>query len=180
VRRCYRCRVDKPEDAFIRCVDDRHYSMCRQCVSEILTSRNTGKKQRLAHTETDRVCYLCRRTLLAKNFTLRSNGTFFSACKDCNRHVFAQRRRARLKGASGSYTVREWEVLLRLYTRCPRCLRAWADIPPRPDGIVVTADHVVAIARGGSNTIENIQPLCYSCNSKKGHRTEPRHAPSTD
>ncbi len=143
--------------------------MCRACVSEILTARTGSKKARLSHTKTHRICYLCRRTLPNDRFIRRSNGTYFSACKDCNRHVFAQRRRARLSAADGSYTLAEWQALLQLYDRCPRCLRRWSEIPPPVrGGAIITADHMVPIARGGSNTIQNIQPLCFSCNSKKG------------
>ena len=36
---CYRCGVSKGLDAFITRVDDRRYSMCRSCVSEILARR---------------------------------------------------------------------------------------------------------------------------------------------
>lgn len=169
-RRCYRCGVSKPREAFTTRVDDRHYSMCRVCVSEILSNRGP-KKQRLPHTVTHRVCYLCRRTLPNASFTRRSNGTYFSACKECNRHVFAQRRRARLNAAEGSYTLVEWQALFRLFSHCPRCLREWAAIPPPPNrGSVVTVDHIVPISRGGSNRIDNLQPLCYSCNSRKGPR----------
>jgi 5-methylcytosine-specific restriction endonuclease McrA len=125
---------------------------------------------RLTHTATDRTCYLCRRFLPVASFTRRSNGTYFSACKDCNRHVFAQRRRARLAGAEGSYTLAEWRALLDKHDRCPECGRQWATIPPAPGGYVVTADHVVPIARGGRNDIGNIRPLCYACNSRKGDR----------
>jgi hypothetical protein len=35
-RTCYRCGQAKPADQFIQRVDDRHYRMCRACVSEIL------------------------------------------------------------------------------------------------------------------------------------------------
>ena len=170
-RTCYRCHQVRPADAFITRVDDRHYRMCRPCVSEILAARAGGRRRpRLPHTDTHRLCYLCDRTLPVDQFTKRSNGTYFSACKDCNRHVFAQRRRARLAGAEGSYTTAEWDALVAQYDRCPLCLRAWADIPPLANGVVITADHILALARGGANTIANIQPACYGCNSRKGAR----------
>src|SRR5262245_27540803 len=100
---CYRCRQAKAASAFTQRVDDRQYRMCRACVSEILRTRGTGEKRaRLTHTATHRTCYLCRRVLAVAEFTRRSNGTYFSACKACNRHVFAARRRARIEGAGGT------------------------------------------------------------------------------
>lgn len=168
---CYRCGMSKAISHFTERIDDRHYRMCRACVSEILLARSKSKT-RLPHTTTRRVCYLCRRTLPVGHFTKRSDGTFFSACKACNRHVFGHRRRARLAAAAGSYTVAEWRALVASYDRCPMCLRAWSEIPrPTKGGDVITVDHILAISKGGSNFIDNIQPLCYSCNSAKGDRS---------
>lgn len=168
---CYRCNVEKPLSAFTQRVDDRHYRMCQECVSEVLTSRPEGKKPRLPHTDTHRTCYLCRRVLENVCFTKRAKGNYYRACKDCNKNVFAQRRRARLEGSEGSFTTAEWETLLAQYDRCPDCQRAWNEIPlVMGRQSAVTRDHIIPIAKGGSNSIENIRPLCYSCNSRKGDR----------
>lgn len=172
-RTCYRCRQIKPPEQFIQRVDDRYYRMCRACVSEVLVVRAGSGRRRLLHTASHRTCYLCERLLPVGEFTRRANGSYFSACKDCNRHVFAQRRRARLQAVGGSYTTAEWEALVAQFERCPGCLRQWGEIaPPAHGGAVVTADHIVPIARGGANTIDNIQPLCFSCNSRKGTRDQ--------
>lgn len=69
--------------------------------------------------------------------------------------------KARKRGAEGSHTFGDWETLLAQYDHtCPAC-------GEREPKIKLTRDHIVPLARGGSNNIENIQPLCRSCNSKK-------------
>jgi 5-methylcytosine-specific restriction endonuclease McrA len=170
VQKCYLCKKTKPLVEFTYRRDERYYRMCKDCVSAIISKKEKGKKK-LKHTKTHRTCYLCVRQLPVSEFTRRSNGTYFSACKECNKNVFAHRRRARLLDSEGTFTTEEWESLLERYDKCPQCKRLWDKIPiPSGRKSVITRDHIAPISKGGSNSIENIQPLCYSCNSSKGDK----------
>jgi 5-methylcytosine-specific restriction endonuclease McrA len=70
-------------------------------------------------------------------------------------------RKARIYGNGGRYTDREWIELCAAYdNRCLCC----------GEKTKLTVDHVVPVSKGGRNSIDNIQPLCQSCNSKKGRQ----------
>jgi 5-methylcytosine-specific restriction endonuclease McrA len=34
---------------------------------------------------------------------------------------------------------------------------------------LMTKDHIQASSKGGTNSLENLQPMCMTCNSKKGN-----------
>lgn len=71
------------------------------------------------------------------------------------------RRRARIKGNGGSYTAAEWnEVVRQQGGHCLACGKRTE----------LTVDHVLPLVMGGTNDIENIQGLCFSCNASKGAR----------
>jgi len=71
------------------------------------------------------------------------------------------RRRARKLNAEGSHTQGEWELLKRQYGyTCPACGRQEPEI-------TLTEDLIISLSKGGSDYIENIQPLCRSCNCRK-------------
>lgn len=73
-----------------------------------------------------------------------------------------KRRRARKRGAEGFHTLGEWELLKKQYGyKCPHC-------EEKEPKIKLTEDHIIPLIKGGSDYIENIQPLCKSCNCKKG------------
>jgi 5-methylcytosine-specific restriction endonuclease McrA len=73
--------------------------------------------------------------------------------------------RTLLKGIEETFSVQEWQDLkVRYDYTCLACGRREPDIK-------LTVDHVQPVSRYGSNTISNIQPLCLSCNSRKGTKT---------
>lgn len=74
-------------------------------------------------------------------------------------------RRARIRGLSTHYTQTEWRALCELYDH--RCLCCGRQEPE----IQLTPDHVTPLSRGGSNSIDNIQPLCLDCNLRKNARS---------
>ena len=77
-------------------------------------------------------------------------------------------RYLRLKCAreKGQHTNEQWEALKREFNY--RCVRCGFGIPGED---VMFKDHIVPIYQGGSDGIENIQPLCGRCNCSKSSET---------
>jgi 5-methylcytosine-specific restriction endonuclease McrA len=74
-----------------------------------------------------------------------------------------QRRSKRLAAARarGRHSVEQWEALVDFCeAKCTKC---------GTPGVV--KDHIVPIYKGGSDAIENLQPMCEPCNSRKGSDT---------
>ncbi len=92
------------------------------------------------------------------------------------------RRRAKKTGAGGSYTPQEERALRSFYDhRCVCCWRTKEALASL--GLIVVLDHVLAISKGGTSFISNMQPLCHhkakgtaGCNEYKGdfHDTDYR------
>ena len=74
------------------------------------------------------------------------------------------RRRARKHAAGGSHTEEQWQALKAFHDyRCLCCGK-------REPEIRLTRDHVMPLTKGGNDSIDNIQPLCARCNSKKNFK----------
>lgn len=73
--------------------------------------------------------------------------------------------RGKRTGSTDTYTGRQFHDLVKQYNH--RC--AYCGIKLTPANI--TADHKVPLARGGTNTIENIVPACRPCNQEKNRLT---------
>ena len=83
------------------------------------------------------------------------------------------RYKARKKEAIGNHTFGEWELLKKQYGyTCPACGRKEPEIK-------LTEDHIIPLSKGGSDYIENIQPLCVSCNTRKYTKTT-KYKPVSD
>lgn len=75
--------------------------------------------------------------------------------------IAAHKRRVLYKKLIGSHTLNEWETLKAQYNwTCPCCGKSEPEIK-------LTEDHIIPLSKGGSGNIENIQPLCKPCNTRK-------------
>jgi hypothetical protein len=56
-------------------------------------------------------------------------------------------------------SIEDWQALLEKHNH--QCLSC------HTTNIPLTQDHVIPLSKGGKHHIDNLQPLCQSCNSKK-------------
>jgi len=71
------------------------------------------------------------------------------------------KRRAIIKGLDKHYTAQEWRELKEKFGN--KCLACGKKEPE----VLITPDHIIPIIKKGKNTIDNIQPLCRTCNFRK-------------
>jgi hypothetical protein len=79
--------------------------------------------------------------------------------------IRCQKRHLLETNAQGSHTFEEWESLKKYYNYM--CLCCKRQVPE----IRLSEDHIIPLSKGGSDYIDNIQPLCISCNCIKHTKT---------
>lgn len=191
---CTKCHSEKPHSDFPKdkTKKDGLYSSCWDCRREHVKQNRenilaTKKKYREANREkcneelriyhaANKEKEKCYREENAE--TLRKRGAEWKRnnSQRCNEvlrkwraahpekvHMQKSNRHFREKSGGGHISGEEWESLLeRCGYRCLGCGRT---------DLKLTLDHIVPLSVGGKNSIENAQPLCRSCNSKKGTKT---------
>lgn len=77
-----------------------------------------------------------------------------------------RKRRVLAYAAGGYHTYEEWQAKLVEHKRlCYWCQQELVEES-------ASRDHLTPLSRGGSDSIENIVPSCFPCNTAKGAKTE--------
>ncbi len=167
-RICRICGELKPLDAFsIRKESGKRRSDCNVCVGKRTKAwraengeRNNAQR-RVRYAEPD-----CRRLEQSKEWNRawrKKNPERAAAQARINHRTY----KARKRGAEGSYT--EADIAAIRAAQRDRCALPFCRKRLKGGGQI---DHILALAKGGSNWPSNIQILCPACNSGKKDRDQ--------
>lgn len=150
-RKRYAAGKKKPSKAKKPNTDPTILKDCTGCGTSLPATLTYYHKLKRGKYGLDPSCKTCR--AIQKKVAYRKNPAKY-------RDRWRKHKRDRA-GMSGSHSEQEWLDLQEHYGyKCVICNE------PKP----LTRDHIIPVTRGGSDNIENIQPACQECNSRKGNR----------
>lgn len=184
---CKTCEEEKSVDDFYKAKNTKsgYRGSCKQCVNDQnntwydqnkeefnATTRKryreehraeaTERMRRWRETNPEKAREIARKSYIDnKESVSERSKTFYSSRVGYSAWKRA-RRVERIKDNGGTFTMQELKDLFDLFGN--QCIN------PDCEGTDerLSVDHVIPIARGGQNNIENIQPLCLTCNLRKG------------
>lgn len=140
---CCSCRVSKPLGEFHRrkASHDGRQSRCKDCCKTYMASYMADPDNRA-------------RQIVNVRAWMKANPERWAAIRGEATRAYRVRR----LNCKGSHTQAEWLALCEAAGhRCLCCGKKRK----------LTRDHVVPLSQGGTDDIDNIQPLCGPCNSSK-------------
>ncbi len=175
-KECVRCKETKSCSEFYRCKSyrdglDYWCKVCRKRANEDNLARIKADPDRKAKWTAKNIEYAKRRRARKA-----ANPELFADETERNRRIarehywqnreeYINRARAReikLRGGGGSHSCEAWRQLKELFGN--KCLCCGKETR-------MTKDHVVPVVSGGTDDIENLQPLCKRCNKAKFTQT---------
>ncbi len=173
VKRCTQCGEEKPLTDYHQTPNtvDKRRPICNLCACDYQHDHRSDPRYAEKVREYDRLKYHTMPDELRRQMHKRGherhkkrywNDPVFREHERTRTGHKTNRRRLRKIGNGGSHTIQQWLELCVKYNH--RCLCCGQRLP-------LTRDHIVPVESGGIDDIENIQPLCRSCNSAKGART---------
>jgi len=146
---CNKCEENKSVDNYHNDSSRKNgkYVYCKSCVKKSLDVNARNKRQREWYRRN-------RKEIIEKSKQWANDN------KEKRRHI-SREYRARRIGWIGDEHIEydKWLDLCKKYNnKCLRCGKSSDNL---------TQDHIVPLSKGGRHIIENIQPLCFSCNSSK-------------
>lgn len=180
---CSKCKKEKPKNKFskkkIKYCSNGLYSYCKDC-GNIMSNeykKNNKEKVKLSrhkHYLLNKNYYIKWYKKNQKRIIKQKHKYYIKNKKRINKKnniynktekgkfiqcIKADKRRQQKLGSS--HTLEEWENIKKKNNyKCKTCKKS----------IKLTRDHIIPLSKGGSNNINNIQPLCGPCNSKKHNK----------
>lgn len=165
---CKRGHKFTPENTYI---DSRGMQVCRSC-KRLWAQEHTGLKGRPKNNKNQNT----DKTHCIRGHEFTSENTYYKGknriCRICHRADQKRRgagKRSKRFAGEGAHTTQQELELKRFYGN--KCLCCGLEESKLPElGRVLAVDHVIPLSKGGSNGIENLQPLCHGtggCNNKK-------------
>lgn len=179
VKTCNQCGVEKDLESFRKSPASKcgYRGECKACASENTKQLKLGnhrqrtpkdverekerkRKWDVAHRERTNERNRQRYSKNPEKARLRSK--FYREANAERYLALTQARRTRIAGNGGRFTAEVWREWCDLFgNQCVCCGRT---------DVKLTRDHVLPVTKGGNSNIENMQPLCKSCNSSKNNK----------
>lgn len=168
---CYSCMFELPkiEEYYFKSDKENNVyeTICKLCQGVEYGVTKINYTYSYLINDNQKMCSDCNQIFDMEEFYFKDkkSNRRYSRCKTCH-YIYHRKRRESLN--STDYSNNEWEIAKEFWTdtdgyvHCAYC----DDITDDP-----TMEHVIPFSKGGQFKIDNIIPVCKSCNCSKCNRT---------